>query len=464
MKLEWQDACAVAKVIKAGRVSAEQVVAAALVRAQSVGAELNCYVEIFERTAIQDARRIDAQLKTGGDPGPLAGVPFAVKSLFDVAGVVTLAGSKINRGLAPASQDAAAVKRLRDAGAVLVGTLGMDEYAFGFTSENTHYGPVRNPHDRGRTAGGSSGGSGAAVAGGCVPIALGTDTNGSVRVPASLCGLFGLKPTFGRVSRAGTAPFTPSLDHVGFLTRSIRDAAIAFDLSHGHDPSDPASSLRPREPVSSSLELGLAGLRIGRAVGYFEEEATTEALDAVRSVARWLGAESEHVVPEAKTARHAAMILSAVEGSTLHLSDLQARPADFDPMTRDRFIAGALLSGEAYVRAQTFRHAYRDVLRQLFCRVDVLVAPATPMVAPRIGQDEIEIDGAKLPSRAHLGRFTQPISFVGLPVVVVPMRTLGGLPIGVQLIGAPYREADLLRVARYLEAKGAVEAFRPAAY
>lgn len=462
MSLEWQNARAVAQAIKSGNVSAEQAVAGALERARSVGAGLNCYVEIFELAALKDARRIDARLKAGDDPGPLAGVPFAVKNLFDVAGVVTLAGSRISRDQPPAQQDATAVKRLRDAGAILVGTLGMDEYAYGFTNENTHYGPVRNPHDRARTAGESSGGSGAAVASGCVPIALGTDTNGSVRVPASLCGLFGLKPTFGRVSRAGTAPFTPSLDHVGFLTRSVRDAAIVFDLLHGHDPSDPVSSLRQREPVAASLELGLAGLRTGRAVGYFEEEATAEALDAARIVARSLGPSSEEVVPEAKVARSAAMIVSAVEGSALHLRDLQARPADFDPMTRDRFIAGALLSGEAYVRAQTFRHVYREALRRIFERIDVLVAPATPMVAPRIGQYEIEIDGLKLPSRAHLGRFTQPISFVGLPVVVVPMRTGAGLPIGVQLIGAPFREGDLLRAARFLEAQGVVEAFRPA--
>jgi len=461
MNLDWQDGTAVAHAVRSGQVSAEAVAAAALERARSVGAGLNCYVEVLERSAIEDARRVDARLKAGADPGALAGVPFAVKNLFDVAGVVTLAGSKINRDHPPAAQDATAVRRLREAGAVLVGTLGMDEYAYGFTNENTHYGPVRNPHDPTRTPGGSSGGSGAAVASGCVPLALGTDTNGSVRVPASLCGLFGLKPTFGRVSRAGTTPFVPSLDHVGFLTRSVRDAALAFELVHCHDPADPSSIDRPRDQVASVLEQGIADLRIGRAVGYFVEEATTEALEATRAVARALGAQTEHVVPEARTARYAAMIMSAVEGSALHLPDLQHRPGDFDPMTRDRFIAGALLPGEAYVRAQAFRRAYREALRSMFAQVDVLVAPATPMVAPRIGQDEIEIDGARLPTRPHLGRYTQPISFVGLPVVAVPMRTPSGLPIGVQLIGAPYQESPLLRAARFLEAQRVTEVFPP---
>jgi len=461
MNFDREDATAIAHAVRSGQVSAEAVAMAALERARSIGTPLNCYVEVLERSALDDARRTDARLKAGTGVGPLAGVPFAVKNLFDVAGVVTLAGSKINRDHSPANQDATAVKRLREAGAVLIGTLGMDEYAYGFTNENTHYGPIRNPHDLTRTPGGSSGGSGSAVASGCVPLALGTDTNGSVRVPASLCGLFGLKPTFGRVSRAGTAPFVPSLDHVGFLTRSVRDAALAFDLAHGHDPRDPASSARPREAVTATLEQGIASLRIGRAVGYFEEEASAEALEATRAVAHALGAQTEHVVSEARTARYAAMIVSAVEGSALHLSDIQGRPGDFDPMTRDRFIAGALFPGEAYVRAQTFRHAYREALRNLLAKVDVLVAPATPMVAPHIGQDEIEIDGVRLPVRPHLGRYTQPISFVGLPVIAVPMRTASGLPIGVQLIGAPYQEGALLRAAYLLEAQRVAEVFSP---
>jgi AtzE family amidohydrolase len=402
---------------------------------------LNAFTRLLADEALADAARVDDAIAAGRDPGPLAGVPFAVKNLFDVEGVVTLAGSKINRDQPPAHRDAAAVQRLRAAGAVLVGTLGMDEYAYGFTNENTHYGPVRNPHDRARTAGGSSGGSAAAVAGGCVPLALGTDTNGSIRVPASLCGLFGLKPTFGRIATAGVAPFAPSLDHVGFLARSVRDLALAFDLTSG------------QEEVSSKLSRGIGGLRIGQAGGYFEEEASAQALEATRRVGQALGARPHPKVPDARTARHAAMIVTAVEGSAVHLRSLQARPADFDPMTRDRFIAGALLPGEAYVRAQGFRRAYQEAFRHLFEQVDILVTPATPIPAPAIGQDEVELDGRRLPARPHLGRFTQPISFIGLPALVVPVGG-AGLPIGVQLIAAPQREADLLCAARFLEAQG----------
>lgn len=458
MNLSEQGAGELSDAVKAGAVSAEEVVSAALRRAAEAGTKLNCFTEVFERQALEDARRLDAEVRSGVPPRPLAGAPFAVKNLFDVAGVVTLAGSKINRDRPRAERDATAIARLRNAGAILIGTLGMDEYAYGFTSENTHYGPVRNPHDTTRTAGGSSGGSGAAVASGCVPLALGTDTNGSVRVPASLCGTFGLKPTFGRVSRAGVAPFSASLDHVGFLARRVRDLALAYDLSHGADELDPVSSSRSRQPVLEAVDRGIEGLQIGRAVGYFEEEASPAALEATRAVIEALGGASEQVIPEAGIARQAAMIVTAVEGSALHFKDLQGRPADFDPMTRDRFIAGALLPGEAYVRAQMFRFSYREAVREVFRRVDVVVTPATPMVAPAIGQDEVEIDGRRFPTRPHLGRFTQPISFIGLPTVVVPVRTADRLPIGVQLVAAPHREAELLRIARFLEKQGVARA------
>lgn len=452
------DGLAIAEGIRAGKWTAAEAARAAIERAKSAGQKLNCYSEIFEQKAIDAAERIDAQIKSGKDAGPLAGVPIAVKNLFDVRDVVTIAGSKIDREKKPATQDATALRKLREAGAVLIGCLGMDEYAYGFTNENTHYGAIRNPHDPERVPGGSSGGSGSAVGSACVPLALGTDTNGSVRVPAALCGVFGLKPTYGRISRAGVTPFTPSLDHVGVLTRSVRDAATTFDLMHGHDAADPVSSDRAKDQTSVGLDEGAGGLRIARAIGYFSEEATQEVLQAVDVVARALKATSERDIPEAKAARHAAMIISAVEGSALHFRDLQARPQDFDPMTRDRFIAGALIAGEPYVQAQLFRQSYRAIVRELFRDVDILIAPATPMAAPKIGQTEIEIGGHILPSRVHLGKFTQPISFVGLPVMTVPLRAASGLPVGVQLIGAPYAEAKLLRAARDLEKAGVVKA------
>jgi AtzE family amidohydrolase len=255
---------AIAARVRAGDVSAAEVVEAALDRIAVRGVEVNAFTEITAARAMTSSRAVDEAVARGEDPGPLAGVPFAVKNLFDVRGVVTLAGSIIERRRPPAEHDAFTVARLEAAGAVCVGCLNMDEYAYGFTTENSHYGPTRNPHHLARIAGGSSGGSGAAVAAGLVPLSLATDTNGSIRVPASLDGLWGLKPTYGRLSRSGALLFVPSLDHIGPLARSVVDLAAAYDSMQGPDPADPAQAPRAAEPVSSLRDMGIAGLRVGR--------------------------------------------------------------------------------------------------------------------------------------------------------------------------------------------------------
>jgi len=454
----WEDAAAIAGGVRAGRLRAAAVVGAAIER---IAADrFNCFTTVLADQALAEAARIDAAVAVGSDPGPLAGVPFAVKNLFDVAGLATLAGSRINRDDPPAARDAAVVRRLRGAGAVLVGALNMDEYAYGFTTENAHYGPTRNPYDPSRTAGGSSGGSGAAVAAGLVPFSLGTDTGGSVRVPAAFCGLFGLKPTFGRIPRAGTALLAPSVDHVGVLARSARDVAAAYDLLQGTDADDPTCSSRAADPAAPRLDAGIGGLRVALAGGYFLEHAEREAVAAARRVAEALGARGEVGVPHVATARYAATIVIGVEASGLHLANLRKRPADFDPLTRDRFLAAALLPGSVYARAQSFRRAYREAVRALFADVDVLVTPTTPIAAPPIGQERLALDGTVFPSRPHVGRFTLPFSFIGLPAVSVPVRGASPLPRGVQLVAAPFEEAALLRAAAHLEAQG-VAGFTP---
>lgn len=457
--LEASDAVGVAEAVRARRASAAEVAARALARIAARDPALNCFTAVLADRARRDAAAVDAALARGEDPGPLAGVPVAVKNLFDVEGLTTLAGSRINAERPPASRDAACVAALRRAGAVLVGALNMDEYAFGFTTQNTHYGPTRNPHDRDRVAGGSSGGSGAAVAAGLVPLTLGSDTNGSIRVPAALCGVFGLKPTYGRVSRRGTALFAGSFDHVGPLARSTRDLAAAFDVLQGPDAADPAASRRPVEPVGQGWKRGIAGLRIAVAGEHFARGGEPEALAAVGEVARALGARETLTLPEPHRARAAALIITSAEGAQLHLPDLRTRPDDFDPMTRDRFLAGALVPATAYVAAQRFRAWYRAAVRLLFNQVDVLLAPTTPFPAPRIGQERITVAGHEVPARTTLGLYTQPLSFIGLPVISVPMaRAPGRLPLGVQLVAAPFREAALLRVAAYLEAEGVIAA------
>jgi aspartyl-tRNA(Asn)/glutamyl-tRNA(Gln) amidotransferase subunit A len=452
-------ATTIAGEIRAARASARAVVAAALERISSRDPALNCFTHVRREPALAEADRIDRLVADGADPGPLAGVPFAVKNLFDVSGIATLAGSRINAEHLPARRDAAAVAALRRAGAVLVGCLNMDEYAFGFTTENTHYGPTRNPHDPTRIAGGSSGGSAAAVAAGLVPLSLGSDTNGSIRVPAALCGVFGLKPTYGRVSRAGVVPFAASLDHVGPLARSVRDLAVAFDALQGSDPADPVCAERPVEPCARELGLGISDLRIAVADEPFVRLAEPAALAALDRVARALGASRRVTVPEAHRARAAASVITASEGAHYHLANLQRRPADFDPLTRDRFRAGALIPASLYLQAQRFRAWFRARVGEVFRDVDVVLTPTTPYPAPLIGAPRTTtVAGVAVVTRAHLGVFTGPFSFTGLPALSAPVSGAGPLPLGVQLVAAPFKETHLFRVAAHLETNGVVAA------
>lgn len=449
-----QDALIPGADIPPGTLSATARLEATLTNIQRHNPRLNCFTSLTSERARQQAAQIDAALAAGQDPGPLAGMPFGVKNLFDIAGTVTLAGAKINRDNQPAQRDATVISRLEQGGAVLVGGLNMDEYAYGFVTINEHYGITPNPHDVSRMAGGSSGGSAAAVAAGLVPFTLGTDTNGSIRVPAALCGVYGLKPTYGRLSRAGAYLFSASLDHVGPLARSVQDLALVYDLMQGRDNQDPVCTERPPDPVSPVLAEGITGLKMARLTGHFDRGMEAEVRTALTEVVNALGITSVAALPESDRARAAAYIITACEGSQLHLERLRQRPMDFDRATRERFLAGALIPGSWYVQAQRLRRWYRDRARAVFDSVDILLAPTTPCVAPPLHQTSLDIDGEVFPLRPHLGFYTQPLSFIGLPVLSVPIHRPGQLPVGIQLIAAPYQEAKLFRVAAWLEERG----------
>ncbi|MBH8567122.1 AtzE family amidohydrolase [Nostoc sp. CENA67] len=445
------DAVSIATAIREGQVSAVDVTKNALGRIAARDHELNCFTAVIAEKALADAARVDDEVAQGKNPGVLAGVPFAVKNLFDIAGLTTLAGSKINAENPAVTQDATAVAKLKQAGAVLVGALNMDEYAYGFVTENSHYGATHNPHDLQRVAGGSSGGSAAAVAAGLVPLTLGSDTNGSIRVPAALCGVFGLKPTYGRLSRAGVALFSSSFDHIGPFARSVQDIATVFDVLQGEDDRDPICTKRLPDLCLPQLNQDISGIKIAIADGYFLKGAAPEALAAVQQVADALHVTEYVTIPEAHCARAAAFVITASEGANLHLDKLRSRPQDFDPATRDRFLAGALIPSHWYLQAQRFRKWYRDRVREIFQNVDVILAPTTPISAPLIGQQTMILDGEEILVRPHLGLFTQPLSFIGLPVLSIPILRPDALPLGVQLIAAPYNEALILRVAAVLE-------------
>ncbi|XAH24101.1 AtzE family amidohydrolase [Xylophilus sp. GW821-FHT01B05] len=450
------DSAAMLAAVARGDCSARAWLEQCIARIEATDGQVNAFTGRTLERARREADAIDARRARGEALPPLAGLPYAVKNLFDVQGEVTLAGSKVNRSHASAMADAVLVQRLREAGAVLVGTLNMDEYAYGFTTENTHYGPTRNPHDLTRIAGGSSGGSGAAVAAQQVPVALGSDTNGSIRVPASLCGVWGLKPTFGRLSRRGSYPFVHSIDHLGPFADSAQMLAQVYDVLQYPDAQDPGCHALAVQPVVPTLEQGVQGLRIGVLGGYFHEHATAPARAAVQAAAAALGASATVEWPDAALARAAAFIITAGEGGSLHLDHLRTQADDYEPLSVDRFIAGALQPAHWVTRAQRFRRAYRDRVNALFADWDLLLAPATPVSATPIGTEWLDINGTTQPCRAAMGLLTQPVSFAGCPVVAAPLWPAGpqGLPLGVQLIAAPWREDLALRAAHVLEQAG----------
>jgi len=453
-------AAEIAQAVSSRKITALAATEAALARIAAHDKVLNAFTDVTADRARARAKAVDAAIAAGEPAGPLAGVPFAVKNLFDVQGLSTRAGSKINRDLPPSPRDATLIERMEAAGAVLVGALNMGEYAYDFTGENAHDGPSRNPHDPTRMAGGSSGGSGSAVGGALVPIALGSDTNGSIRVPSSFCGIFGLKPTYGRLSRARSFPFAASLDHLGPFARSVKDLALAYDVMQGPDDDDPACIARSVEPSVPLLANDVGRLRVAIAGGYFQQNLLPEAVEAVARVAKALGATQTVELPEAARARAAAFIMTTTEGAALHLDRLRERPNDFDPPVRDRLIAGAMIPAVYVDKAQKFRRWYRARVLELFQSVDVILAPATPCVAPKIGQATFTLDGVELPVRPNIGIHTQPISFIGLPVAAVPVP-LEPMPIGVQIIAAPWREDIALRVAYALEQMGVATAPAP---
>ena len=440
--------------VAAGRLSAEAVIGDAFRRIVADDSRINAFTAVLAEQALSEARRLDADIAAGRSVGPLAGVPFAVKNLYDVAGVTTLAGSIILKDAVPAARDAPLIARLKAAGAILVGALNMDEFAYGFVTENAHYGPTHNPHDLTRIAGGSSGGSAAAVAAGTVPLSLGSDTNGSVRVPAGLCGVFGLKPTYGRLSTQGVYPFVESLDHAGVFGRSVEDVAVAYEVMH-----------TAGEPVAQSLDaLADQKLRVGVLGGWFVQGAFPEVLEGLDRVSIALGATPGVIAPGAEAARSAAFCLSAYEGSRLHWNELRTRPEDFDPAVRDRLLAGTFLTDDIAVMTRRYRLIFRDRVRRLFDDYDVLIAPCTPCPAPGIGQATMNVDGVEISVRQNLGAYTQPISFIGLPVLAGPVNRPGQLPVGVQIIAPPWREDLALATGLRLQRQGVLAAHTPAGF
>ena len=442
----------VSDLIRRRAVSPIDVTRDVLDRIAAVEPRLNAFITVMSDEALAAARHAEDEIGAGRWRGPMHGVPVSVKDIFDVAGVRTTAASRVLADVEPSSEDAAVVERLRTAGAVLIGKTNLHEFAYGTTSQTSHFGPVRNPWDVSRIPGGSSGGSGAAVAAGMGFASIGTDTGGSIRIPAACCGVVGLKPTFGRVSRYGLLPLAGSLDHAGPLTRTVEDAALVLASIAGHDPRDPASADVPVSPFAEGIDDGVRGLRLGE-LGAPLADADAEVAAAVQVAVQGLaaaGAVVHSLELELLPAVRGAVALVLAAEATATLQDRLREHADwFGEDVRERLVRGQQVAAVDYVRAFELRRTFRREVAQAFAHVDVLVSPMLPVGAPPIGAATVPInDGAIEVLRATTAN-TREWNFLGLPAISVPCGfTSAGLPIGLQIVGPMFAESTVLRAAR----------------
>jgi aspartyl-tRNA(Asn)/glutamyl-tRNA(Gln) amidotransferase subunit A len=440
--------------IRAGRVSPREATEACLARIAQRDPELNSFITVTADQARETARERAEELAAGRWRGPLHGVPLALKDLFLTAGVRTTSGSAALRDWIP-DRDATVVRRLHNAGAVLLGKLNMHEHAFGATNENPHFGPVRHPRDPERLPGGSSGGSAAAVADGLCFGSLGSDTGGSIRCPAALCGVVGLKPTYGRVSRAGALPLSWSLDHMGPLTRTVTDAALLLEAVAGYDAADPHSAAEPVRAWASQVEGGVAGLRLGLPREHFWHPAHPGVREAVQAAAAALeraGAVVEEVsLPSLEFAQAAQSLILCAEAGAYHRPYLAAHYREYGADVRMRVLQGLCISAADYLDAQRARQLVRRELLDVLRTYDALLSPAVPIPAPRLGQGEIAVEGVSAPPLFFLLRNTFPFNLTGLPAISVPCGTAEDLPVGLQIAGRPWDETTVLQIARMVE-------------
>jgi aspartyl-tRNA(Asn)/glutamyl-tRNA(Gln) amidotransferase subunit A len=443
-----------ARALRAKELSPLELADAYLRRIAQLNPRVNAYITVTEERAREDARRATDELAAGRARGPLHGIPIAHKDLYETAGIRTTGGAKIHAQHVP-SADCTVARRLRDAGTVLLGKLNTHEYAYGVTTNNPHFGATRNPWDLARIPAGSSGGSGAAIAAGLATATTGTDTGGSIRMPASLCGVVGLKPTYGRVSKAGVLPLSYAFDHAGPITRTVEDAALLLNAMAGYDPADATTLRVPVEDAGAQLGAGVRGLRVGVPRAWFFERLDGEVAAAVEcalgELAR-LGAEVRDVaLPGVGDALAGIFAFVLAEAQAIHAESLRTRPQDFGAdvlaLLRSPTPDGAALMGS--LRA---RDALTAAMRGLLESVDVLVTPTTPIAAPRIGEDAVRVAGADEPLLAVMIRNTAPFNATRLPTLSLPCGfTRAGLPIGLQVAGRPFDEATVLRAGHAYE-------------
>jgi aspartyl-tRNA(Asn)/glutamyl-tRNA(Gln) amidotransferase subunit A len=449
-----------APLVERREVSPVELTEAALARLEATEPRLNAFITRLGDRAREAARAAEREIAGGRYRGPLHGMPISLKDIFDTRGIRTTSGSRILADHVP-DRDSAVAERLAAAGTILIGKTNLHEFAYGVTTNNPHYGATRNPWNPERVPGGSSGGSAAAVAVGAGLASMGTDTGASVRLPASFCGIVGLKPTYGRISKYGVLTLAWSLDHPGPMTRCVRDAALMLAATAGPDPRDPCCADEPvadgeSRRILAGLDRGARGLRIGLPRAYFFDGAGDEVRRAVEAAVGVLiaqGAETVEVeLPHIDLAPRALTAIIAPEASAFHREWLAERPDDYGRDVIERLEGGFLISGVDYVHAQRLRRLVREDFRAAFERVDVVATPTAPVPAFPIGDSSVVLRGETVEARGVATRFTSPFNLTGLPAISVPCGfSDDGLPIGLQLVGAPFDEATVLRAAQAYE-------------
>jgi aspartyl-tRNA(Asn)/glutamyl-tRNA(Gln) amidotransferase subunit A len=414
-----------ANALRARQVSAVELTQSSLDRITKLNLSLNAFITVMAERGLASAKAADQELARGIDRGPLHGIPVAVKDLFYTKGTRTTAGSRIFANFVP-EYDAAAVEKLASAGAVVVGKTGMHELAYGVTSTNPHYGAVRNPWDLERIPGGSSGGSGSAVAADIVAVALGSDTGGSIRIPASFCGVVGLKPTYGRVSRYGALPLAFSLDHMGPLARSVRETALTLNVLAGFDSRDPSSRNRPAENFVPTESVSIRDVRIGLPENFYFDSVSLEVSESAKRMAKTaesLGARISYVrLPDIMAINTLARVILLAEASAL-LEPYLSRRDDFGQDVLLLLDQGRLIPATHYVNAQRLRRVYASEFSSVWKQVDCLLAPTTPTTAPKIGQSTIRINGREEDVRIATTRLVRAVNALGVPCTVHPQRS-----------------------------------------
>lgn len=415
---------------------------------------INSYMEFYREEALENAKQVEKEIQDGNYKGMFHGIPLALKDNLYFKDKISTMSSKIHKDFV-SDYDATVVEKLRDSGVIYTGKLSMHEYAWGITNNNPHYGPVKNPWDLSKIPGGSSGGSGAAVASGASVASLGTDTAGSIRIPSSACGIVGLKPTHGRVSKYGCYPLAWTLDHIGPMTKTVKDAAAMLEIISGFDHRDPTCVNAPVENYVSQLTGDVKGLVIGVNEDYFFNNVDTDVEAAVRGQIQSLvdrGARVEVVsIPSLRYAEWAELITSLSEASTIHHNDLQNRPHDFGKDIRLLFELGELPTAVDYLQAQQVRRQIKQEFNQAFQKVDVIITPTLPIVVNNIGEDLADLNGEKVDLINNIIRFTGPSNLTGLPTLTVPAGFKGHLPIGIQIIGPAFKEGRILNVGYAIE-------------